>query len=165
MVGLARRCGEATDGVGTVVLTVGFDAEAPFTRGFGANGDLRAGMRAAAEFLSREAGLVPGVNTNKRGSGPHRLCTVSRRHLRLVAMTCLGTEVRFNSMLFDSDISRASVEGDSLHQRILWLMDFFQMDGRLAELVDWLIMESGPCVSRQLDRLLTPSDGQGEGAT
>lgn len=97
----------------------------------------------------RERRLLLAATDQVRGKP---LWQRSRQELRLVTMGCMK-ETEFEAYLYDMDIDRGEIQGQSFNLRILWLLTYLK-DGGLSEgFAKWLQRERKVCVERTLTEL------------
>ena len=107
--------------------------------------DLDAGVRKIVEFFRREA--VPPVQATRAPATP--LLAATRRELRLVSKRCL-TDLDFKECLWDLSIQESDVSGNTLQDRLLYLLQRMDSEGLVEDFVAWLEENRGGCVKHQL---------------
>ena len=117
--------------------------------------DLEKGLDQLISFFKGETALaLPNRAVKGSSAKPKGLHGVSRRHLRLLALRCL-TETNLNSFLFDAQISSGALKGNSLHEKITYLLMDLSNQGILTEFADWFNLEPtcGRCIAAGLKEL------------
>lgn len=109
-----------------------------------------AGAVTLKEFFQRE--LSPATERT-RAEGPGAgLSGANRRELRLVMQHCLD-RLAFRELLFDLEIQEDSLPGESLHEKVLFLLHAAERRVVLAQLIDHVERDHTPCVRSQLAKL------------
>lgn len=117
--------------------------------------DLEKGLEQLISFFKGETDPALPYRAVKGSSAkPKGLQGVSRRHLRLLALRCL-TETNLNSFLFDAQMGAGALKGNSLHEKITYLLVDLANQGILAEFADWFNLEPtcGRCIAAGLKEL------------
>jgi TIR domain len=108
---------------------------------------IEAGLQKLVTFFKKEA--APPV-TATRAAGA--LSSATRRELRLVAKRCL-TELDFKECLWDLNIQESDVPGNTLQDRLLYLLQRMDSEGLIEDFIAWLEENRRGCVNHQLPLL------------
>lgn len=111
--------------------------------------DVDAGLEKLISFFRKEA--APPVRPT-RAAGT--LSSATRRELRLVAKRCL-TELDFKECLWDLNIQEGDVPGNTLQDRLLYLLQRMDTEGLMEDFLGWLAQNRGGCVNHQLSLIRT----------
>jgi hypothetical protein len=109
-----------------------------------------AGATALQGFFSRE--LSPAVEKTRDPTPGPALAGATRRELRLSIQRCLD-RLAFRELLFDLEIEEDSLPGESLHEKILFLLHAAERRVVLAQLIDHVERDHAPCIRAQLVKL------------
>ena len=114
-------------------------------------GGVDAGLEKLVGFFRKEA--APPVRAT-RGAGA--LGSATRRELRLVAKRCLS-DLDFKECLWDLSIAESDVPGNTLQDRLLYLLQRMDSEGVIEDFIGWLEENRGGCINHQLPLLRTPA--------
>lgn len=110
-----------------------------------------AGFKRLVEFFQKEA-APPTRPTRSAGA----LAGATRRELRLVAKRCLS-ELEFKECLWDLNIQESDVPGATMQDRLLYLLQRMDSEGRIENFIEWLNENRDACVKHQLNAVRTPA--------
>jgi hypothetical protein len=88
----------------------------------------------------------------RSGSGWEVIQDITRRQTRIIAQRCLTSD-DLRAYLLDAQIDRGQLAGESLHGRIVSLVEFLARTGTVLNFAKWVFAERGLCARRQLEVL------------
>jgi TIR domain-containing protein len=106
------------------------------------------GAAALKDFFQRE--LSPPTERTRAG-GPG-LAGATRRELRLVMQRCLD-RLAFRELLYDLEIEEDSLPGESLHEKVLFLLHTAERRVVLPQMIDHVERDHAACIRHQMDKL------------
>jgi len=115
-------------------------------------GDLARGVTKIVEFFQNETSPVPRRTLRDDVGAKPLLAGVSRRQLRLVALQCVDS-TGLSAFCFDAAIDPNSLEGASLHEKLVSLLHRVSNEDLLNDFATWLEAERTRCISAQLKKL------------
>ena len=113
--------------------------------------DREAGFKRLVEFFQKEA-APPTRATRSAGA----LASATRRELRLVAKRCLN-DLEFKECLWDLEIPESDIPGNTIQDRLLYLLQRMDSEGLMESFIEWLNENRGACVKHQLNVVRTPA--------
>ncbi len=119
---------------------------------FDLRGKISTGVEKIVEFFLNETSPVPRRLFRDDGSVKPLLAGVSRRQLRLVAIQCVDS-TGLSAFCFDAALDPNSLEGTSLHEKLVSLLHRVSNEDLLNDFASWLEVERTRCVKAQLKTL------------
>lgn len=118
--------------------------------------DLRAdpdvGIKSIVSFFRTEMRPTQAGPSGRRGETKSLLHSASRRQIRLVSVHCLN-EADVKSFCFDEDINPNTLQGTSVHERVLSLLHSVASDGITVRFATWISREKRRCVANRIREL------------